>query len=107
MKKLFTIICVLFIAVAFGCTPITSDVKTEAIEYTTITPPDSVPAEFVEVDTNYRCIIDDNPLILPVFQNADDSCYYFYYRNNFTKITDINGTPLNFDTIDTYYSSEE
>lgn len=107
MRKLFSIICVLFVVVTFGCSSVASDVTTEATEFTEISAPAEIPDNMALVATSYICIIDDNPVITPVFENTDDSAYYFYYRNSFTKITDGNGNPLDFDTIDTYYSGGE
>ena len=105
MRKLFSIICVLFVSF-FGCSSVTSDVTTEATEFTEISAPAEIPDNMTLVATS-MCIIDDEPVVTPVFENTDDSAYYFYYRNSFTKITDGNGNPLDFDTIDTYYSGGE
>lgn len=106
MKKLFATVLVLFIALSCGCAS-SSTPKVEAAEFEEISVPADIPSKYHQVATSYRCIIDDNAVITPVFENTDDNCYYFYYNNSFTRITDGDGNPLDFDTIDTYFSPEE
>jgi hypothetical protein len=106
MKKLFATVVVLFIALSCGCTS-NSTAKVEAVEFEEISAPADIPSNYQQVATSYRCIVDDNAVIAPVFESTDDNCFYFYFNNSFTKITDIDGNPLDFDTIDTYFSPAE
>lgn len=107
MKKLLAFVCVLFIGLSFGCANITSNIETDATEFQKISGPKEIPSDMEQVNISYKCIIDDNPIIAPLFYNTDNNCYYFYFENNFVKITDTDGNPLDFETIDAYSSYKE